>query len=79
MLPEDRRYVKVWRYWSVASGTPVRITTDSYNSKGERVIKERLITDKTCVDEELYYEGEKIMKDIRSFLKLLEENSVTEY
>jgi superfamily II DNA or RNA helicase len=73
-MPKHEQAVHIWRYWSISDKAPVTITI---NKKGK---KETITyTDKTTVDEVLYYEGLIKLNIMNSFLKLLKKASVTKY
>ena len=76
-LPPEERKVRVWRYWSVASPGPVRITAQVNTPEGTIEKETRVITDKTAIDEVLYQKGKKTEQRINSFLDLLKNVSVT--
>lgn len=78
-LPVDERNVKVWRYWSVASPETVTLTITAYNRKGEEEKKVKIIDDKEMIDEKLYRSGIKQVKEVNSFLELLQSVSVTSF
>lgn len=80
MLPPDERYVKVWRYWSVCQDKKLKIKIKTYNSDGKEAQTEKIYDNSTlAIDAELYYNEVRIMKGIKSFLKLLEKSSVTTF
>lgn len=76
-LPPAERNIKVWRYWSVASPGEITIQKEIINRDGEKEKINQIISDKKAIDEILYEKGMKTVRGINSFLKLLENNSVT--
>lgn len=76
-LPLKERNIKVWRYWSVASPDEITIQKQITNRDGEKEKINQIITNKKAIDEILYENGMKTITSINSFLKLLENNSVT--
>jgi len=75
-LPEAERNVKVWRYWSMASKEPITVRTEIIADDGSVSVIDKLITDKKTVDEILYNDGMKQLKEIESFHELLKTVSV---
>jgi hypothetical protein len=78
-LPEEERKVKVWRYWSISSGKNIKIKTTIYLPDGSEDKTEHTIKNKTTVDELLYNKGILILKEIESFLQILQRASITKY
>lgn len=78
-LPKNEQNVKVWRYWSMASPLPITITSTTLNTDGQEETSITTIEDKTTVDESLYYKGMKTLREVDSFLKILQEVSITPY
>lgn len=76
-LPLDERNITVWRYWSVASPGEITIQKEIINRDGEKEKINQIISNKKAIDEILYEKGMKTVRGINSFLKLLENNSVT--
>lgn len=76
-LPPEERKIKVWRYWSVASPDEITIQKEIINREGEKEKINQTITNKKTIDEILYENGMKNIRSINSFLKLLENHSVT--
>jgi superfamily II DNA or RNA helicase len=76
-LPPEERTIKVWKYWSTASEEPVTITTTFLTPDGKTEKVTKTITDKRCIDELLYDKGMKTVREVDSFLELLQEVSVT--
>jgi superfamily II DNA or RNA helicase len=68
-LPPQERSVKIWRYWSVGSKNPITISIKD---------KDKYITDKKCIDEILYDNGVKTLREIDYFLDILKSVSVLE-
>lgn len=79
-LPKEKQTVKIWRYWSIFSKrlTTINTTVTDIDGKvhitGEKVIDS---SDKLSIDESLYYKGKRQLERVTSFLKLLQEVSVT--
>ena len=76
-MPKSQQNVKIWRYWSMASKDPVTITITVLLPDGSKDEITKTITDKETVDEILYNSGKIAMNRINSFLKLLQQVSVT--
>ena len=70
-MPKNEQVVHVWRYWSVSNPDPFIFK----NKQG----KEKIITNKTTVDELLYHKGMVFVNSIQSFLNILKNASVTSY
>lgn len=75
-LPKSEQNVRIWRYWSVTNDKEFKLKTQVYNQSGEVEDIERLITNKTCIDQILYERGVQTMNQLNSFLKLLQRNSI---
>lgn len=83
-VPPEKRWVKIWRYWSTASPEPINIDVEYYKKgegKGKKTkkVKQRVeITNKVCIDEILYNRGVKEMNTIKTFLQILQYYSIEE-
>jgi len=71
-MPKNEQVVHVWRYWSTSDSEP-------YVLKSSDGKKDKIITNKTCVDEILYKKGIYNVNTIESFLNLIKQASVTPY
>jgi superfamily II DNA or RNA helicase len=80
-LPPEERNVKVWKYFSVSS-KKFTVTVKSFYEKKDGTKGEISNTYggegslSKCIDEELFMDGERVMKRIRSFTQMLIDNSV---
>lgn len=78
-MPKREQVVHIWRYWSVSDPEPYTIKREIKKSDGTIDSIERVIVDKTCVDEILYNKGRLYVNSMQSFLTLLKNSSVTSY
>lgn len=78
-LPKSEQNVKIWRYWSTADPKPVTVKTIVYENDGTENETIHKFTDKTTIDEKLYEDGLHVERRIDSFLKMLQDSSVTSY
>jgi len=78
-MPKSEQVVHVWRYWSVSDPEPFTVTRTVTNDDGSSEKKEKVIINKTCVDEILYNKGRISVNIIQNFLRLIKEQSVTYY
>jgi len=76
-LPPEERSIKIWKYWSTASPEPIKIKIKSKSK--ELNDEEKIIEDKTCIDEILYQRGMKTIYESNSFLDIIKESSVTPF
>lgn len=76
-LPEKDRTVHVWKYWSVPSPEPITLRITKKDKEGKEIVTERVITDKTGIDEKLYIRGAETLDSINTFLDLIKKESVT--
>lgn len=77
-LPKNRRYVKVWRYWTMANSGTYTLTYEKKNKEtGKMETKTKIYENTTMVDEYLYNKGIIKTNEINSFLSLLIKASVT--
>jgi superfamily II DNA or RNA helicase len=82
-LPPEERDVKVWKYLSIAISRKTKEQLEESNLKPSdynyEIVDDKvlyLVLEKS-IDEELNQKGETKLREIRSFLKLLEDLSVT--
>jgi superfamily II DNA or RNA helicase len=78
-MPKNERVVHIWRYWSTSNDRPITIIKEIKKEDGSSEKKESVITDKTCVDELLYYKGRNSVNSTRSFLSIIKNSSITSY
>jgi len=78
-MPKNERVVHIWRYWSTSNDLPITIIKEIKKEDGSIEKKEIVITDKTCVDEILYYKGKNSVNSMRSFLSIIKNSSITPY
>lgn len=76
-LPEKDRTVHVWKYWSVPSPEPITLRITKKDKELRDLTTERIITDKTGIDERLYMRGSETLDGINMFLDLIKKESVT--
>jgi len=76
-LPENKRTVNIWKYWSVPNPRPVKIKITVLSSDGKQKVIEKTITDKTGIDQKLYEAGKERISLLDSFLELIKKESVT--
>lgn len=79
-LPKKDQTVKIWRYWSVFTDKLTNINTFIVDTNGEKqIIGKRTIdtSNKLSIDEMLYNKGQIQLERVNSFLKLIQEVSVT--
>lgn len=79
-LPKKYQTVKIWRYWSVFNGSLTKINKTLTNTQGKKqVVGEKTIdtSSKLSIDEKLYRKGQIQLERVNSFLKLIQEVSVT--
>ena len=78
-MPKNEQVVHIWRYWSTSDPEPYTLKRSYKDSDGKTKNSEKVIVDKTCVDEILYKQGIVAVNTIQSFLDLLKKSSVTSY
>ena len=78
-LPKNQRNVKIWRYWSVASGDRMNVKVKVYTSDGEMEHVDKEFGNDKTVDEILYDKGKHTIDEMNSFLQILQQNSVTKW
>lgn len=78
-MPKNEQVVHVWRYWSTSDPEPHIIEKTYKDSDGTKKTIDKVIVDKTCVDEVLYKRGIYTVNTIASFLNILKQSSVTSY
>jgi len=79
-LPKEEQKVQIWRYWSVSSVEPITIKAKILTPDGETEYIDKVIPGSSqTIDEILYLRGQKTLMEVGSFLKLLQEVSVTPY
>jgi superfamily II DNA or RNA helicase len=78
-LPPEERKIKIWKYWSVASPEDMKVPVTYHDPEGEEKKEVAIVTNKTTVDEILYNQGMKNIKQVNSFLDLIKNVSVTEF
>ena len=75
-LPEEKRIINVWTYWSVLPDTDVKVISESYNRDGKLIKKELKSDNVELIDEKLYKKGEKTKRRINSFLEIIQKQSI---
>lgn len=78
-MPKEEQVVHIWRYWSTSDPEPYRLNYTFTDKDGKSTKSEKVIVDKTCVDEILYKQGRKTVNTMQSFIQLLKKASVTTY
>ena len=78
-MPKNEQVVHIWRYWSTSSKEPYTLKRSFTDNDGKVTQKEKVIVDKTTVDEILYKNGIFSVNTMQSFLDLLKKASVTSY
>ena len=78
MLKREQR-VHIWRYWSVSDPETYTLKRTVTDKDGNTKIIEKIIVDKSTVDENLYKKGIYNVNSMQSFLELLKKSSVTAY
>jgi len=78
-MPKNEQVVHIWRYWSTSDTEPYTLKRSFINKDGKPVTNEKIITNKTTVDEILYKQGIFSVNTIQSFIDLLKKASVTYY
>jgi len=76
-LPEEKRVINVWTYWSVWPDAEVLKKVELYNKEGELVVK-NLVGErgKEMIDELLYKKGQKTKRKVDSFLEIIQKQSI---
>lgn len=77
-MPKNEQVVHIWRYWSISNPEPYTLKRTS-KGDGNKNKTEKVIVDKTTVDEILYNKGRIFVNTMQSFLDLLKKASVTKY
>ena len=78
-MPKNEQVVHIWRYWSISDPEPYTVKRSFTNKDGKTTTFEKVIVDKTTVDEILYKQGVYSINTIQIFLSLLKKASVTSY
>jgi superfamily II DNA or RNA helicase len=78
-MPKNEQVVHIWRYWSTSNQQPYTLKRSFKDSDGNTKKTEKVIVDKTTVDEILYKKGRFFVNTMQSFLKILKRASVTKY
>jgi superfamily II DNA or RNA helicase len=78
-MPKNEQVVHIWRYWSTSNPEPYTLKRSFTDDDGNVNILEKVIVDKTTVDEILYKKGVYSVNTMQSFLELLKKASVTSY
>ena len=78
-MPKNEQVVHVWRYWSTSESEPFTLKRSFKTKEGDTKTTEKVIVDKTTVDEILYKKGRISVNSMQSFLDLLKKSSVTSY
>jgi superfamily II DNA or RNA helicase len=79
-MSKNEQVVHIWRYWSVSNPEPFTLKRSFTGKEGGIVTKsDKIIVDKTTVDEILYKIGIYSVNTMQSFLDLLKKASVTSY
>jgi len=77
-LPPERRYVKIWRYWTTSNVSSYTIKVEVKNpDTGKKELRDKTYENTIMVDEFLYKRGVVKTNEIQSFLALLQQASVT--
>ena len=78
-MPKNEQVVHIWRYWSISDPEPYTLKRSFTDNEGNVTKSEKVIVNKTTVDEILYKIGVFSVNTIQSFLSLLKNASVTSY
>lgn len=78
-MPKNEQVVHIWRYWSTSDPEPYTLKRSFTDNEGNVTKSEKVIVDKTTVDEILYKIGVFSVNTMQSFLSLLKKASVTSY
>ena len=78
-MPKNEQVVHVWRYWSISDPEPYTMKRLITDGNGKITTLEKVIVDKTTVDEILYKKGVYAVNTMQSFLDLLKKASITSY
>lgn len=78
-MPKKEQVVHIWRYWSISDPEPYTLKRSFINKEGKVTQADKVIVDKTTVDEILYKIGIFSVNTMQSFLDLLKKASVTSY
>ena len=78
-MPKSEQVVHIWRYWSTSTSEPFTLVRSFKDKEGVQKKTEKVIVDKTTVDEILYRKGINHVNTMQSFLQLLKNASVTKY
>jgi superfamily II DNA or RNA helicase len=78
-MPKKEQVVHIWRYWSVSDPEPFTLKRSFTGKDGVVTKSNKIIVDKTTVDEILYKNGIYSINTMQSFLDLLKKASVTSY